>query len=103
MLYRTLQNAIAMEFLQEVGPDTLMPNFAVNFKKSGNLNDSVDKCNQLNDAVFKLNVHATDQISARRWPMLVTASYFAHHSGSGALKALKERLGVGKITDKIFC
>ena len=91
-----------MAFLQEVGPDTLMPNFAVNFKTSGHLNECIEKCNQLNDAVFKLNVHATDQISARRWPMLVTASYFAHHHGSGALKHLKERLGVGKITDKIF-
>ncbi|XP_067049281.1 L-tyrosine decarboxylase-like [Acropora muricata] len=95
------ENAKAMEFLQEVGPDTLMPNFAVNFKKSGHLNDSVDKCNLLNDAVFKLNVHATDQISARRWPMLVTASYFAHHSGSGALKALKERLGLSTVREEL--
>ena len=102
MLYRTLQNTKAMDFLQEVGPDTLMPNFAVNFRTSEGLNKSLDLCNRLNDAVFKLNVHATDQISARRWPMLVTASYFAHHHGSGALKHLKERLGVGKITDKIF-
>ena len=97
-----MQNAKAMQFLQEVGPDTLMPNFAVNFRKSRHLNDSVDKCNQLNDAVFKLNVHATDQINARRWPMLVTASYFAYHPGSGALNDSKERLGVGKITDKIL-
>lgn len=101
MLYRTLQNAKAMDFLQEVGPDTLMPNFAVNFRTSEGLNESLELCNRLNDAVFKLNVHATDQISARRWPMLVTASYFAHHPGSGALKNLKKRLGVGTITDKI--
>ena len=88
-----------MLFLQEVGPDTLMPNFAVNFKdKDGNLNKDVQKCNELNDAIFKLNVHATDQISARRWPMLVTASYFAHHIGSHALAGLKERLGVCRIT-----
>ena len=92
-----------MAFLREVGPDTLMPNFAVNFKKSdGCLNKNVDKCNQLNDAVFKLNVHATDQISARRWPMLVTASYFAHHDGSHALRGFKKRLGVGKVTDNIL-
>lgn len=96
-----MQNAKAMDFLQEVGPDTLMPNFAVNFRTSEGLNERLDLCNRLNDAVFKLNVHATDQISARRWPMLVTASYFAHHPGSGALKNLKKRLGVGTITDKI--
>ena len=84
-----------MAFLQEIGPDTLMPNFAVNFKDTaGNLNTDIDMCNALNDAVFKLNVHATDAISARRWPMLVTASYFAHHRGSRALPHLKERLGV---------
>lgn len=89
------ENTKAMAFLQEVGPDTLMPNFAVNFKHpNGSLNNKVKLCSQLNDALFKLNVHATNQISARRWPMLVTASYFAHHTGSHALQNLKERLGL---------
>lgn len=94
------ENAKAMDFLQEVGPDTLMPNFAVNFRTSEGLNESLYLCNRLNDAVFKLNVHATDQISARRWPMLVTASYFAHHPGSGALKNLKKRLGLSHVGRK---
>ncbi|XP_015765461.1 PREDICTED: uncharacterized protein LOC107344318 isoform X2 [Acropora digitifera] len=96
------KNAKAMDFLQEVGPDTLMPNFAVNFRTSEGLNKSLDLCNQLNKAVFKLNVHAKDQISARRWPMLVTSSCFADHPGSDALNKLKTRLGVGKIIAKIF-
>jgi hypothetical protein len=35
-----------------------------------------------------------DRVSAFRFPMLVTASTYAHHVHSTALKELKKRLGV---------
>ena len=79
-----------MEFLREIGPDTLIPCFAVNLKS----NDDVAKCNSINDNVFKHLVHTDKDMSAQRTPLIVTASTMSHHRNSNALNHFKENLGV---------
>ena len=85
------QDKEAMAFLQEIGPDTLVPCFSVNLKEKSN---DVDRCNAINKAIFNDLCHSTDQITARRTPMLVTSSTLEHHKHSKALENLKKKLGV---------
>ena len=87
-----------MEYLTEIGPDTLVPCFTVNLKD----NKSVDICNQINMAIFQDLSHSTGEMTAHRIPMIVTASSMLHHKHSGALKSYKKRLGVSKcVRDKL--
>ena len=79
-----------MAFLREIGPDTLIPCFAVNLKG----NKDVATCNMINDYVFKHLVHTDEDMSAQRTPMIVTASTMSHHRHSNALNHFKTRLGV---------
>lgn len=81
-----------MEYLTEIGPDTLVPCFSVNLKD----NKSVDVCNQINMAIFQDLSHSTGEMTAHRIPMIVTASSMLHHKHSTALKRYKKRLGVSK-------
>ena len=94
-----------MDFLKEVGPDTLIPCFSVNVKG----NTDVNKCNNINNAIMNMLAHASAEIMARRRPMLVTASTMSYHEGTGEytnenLNDFKARLGVRQyITkDRIF-
>ena len=84
----------AMEFLREIGPDTLVPCFSVNIKG----NKDVNICNQINDILFKDLVHTDDEMTAHRTPMIVTASTMLHHRHSSALTSFKKRLGVSHNT-----
>ena len=87
------QDHEAMEYLTEIGPDTLVPCFTVNLKG----NKSVDICNQINMAIFKDFSHSNGEATAHRIPMIVTASSMLHHKHSSALKSYKKRLGVSKL------
>ena len=79
-----------MEYLKEVGPDTMIPCFSVNVKG----NKSVEICNAINSAIFEDLSHSSSEKTAHRIPMLVTASSMLPHKNSAALKKLKKRLGV---------
>lgn len=79
-----------MEYLREVGPDTLVPCFTVNLKN----NKSVEVCNKINLAIFQELSHSSGEQTAHRIPMVVTASSMLHHKHSSALKNFKKRLGV---------
>lgn len=91
------QDHEAMEYLTEIGPDTLVPCFTVNLKG----NKSVDICNQINMAIFKDFSHSNGEATAHRIPMIVTASSMLHHKHSSALKSYKKRLGVSKLLSKL--
>lgn len=79
-----------MEYLREIGPDTMVPCFSINLKG----NEDVNLVNDIVQAVFKDLCMSDDRVSAYRYPMLVTASTFKHHNHSVALKEFKKRLGV---------
>jgi len=81
-----------MEYLQEVGPDTMIPCFSVNLK--GNKN--VEKCNEINLALFQDLAHTSSEQTAHRVPMIVTSSSLVPHKHSAAVKNFKERLGVSR-------
>ena len=81
-----------MEYLTEIGPDTLVPCFTVNLKG----NKSIDVCNSINMAIFQDLSHSDGEKTVRRIPMLVTSSSMLHHKHSTALKSFKKRLGVRK-------
>lgn len=81
-----------MEYLREVGPDTMMPCFAVNVKGNSDLN----LVNDIVQAIFRDLCMSDDRVASFRFPMLITASTFAQHSHSIALKEFKKRLGVSK-------
>lgn len=80
----------AMEYLKEVGPDTLVPCFTVNLKD----NKNVEVCNSINMAIFQDLSHSSGERTARRVPMVVTSSSMLHHKHSSALKNFKKRLGL---------
>lgn len=80
----------AMEYLKEIGPDTLVPCFTVNLKG----NKSVDVCNSLNMAIFQDLSHSSGETTAHRIPMIVTSSSMLHLKHSSALKNFKKRLGL---------
>ena len=84
-----------MDFLKEVGPDTLIPCFSVNTKG----NTDVNKCNAINNTIMNMLAHASENVMARRRPILVTASTMSYHEGIGEyrnenLHDFKSRLGV---------
>jgi len=81
-----------MEYLREIGPDTMVPCFSINIKG----NKDVKLVNDIVQAVFKDLCMSDDRVSAFRFPMLVTASTYNHHDHSTALKEFKKRLGVRK-------
>ena len=86
-----------MKFLQEVGPDTLVPCFSVNLRG----NTDVDVCNAINTAIFKDLCHATADVTAHRTPLIVTTSTLEHLKHNNALKKLKKNLGVcSTLTDQ---
>lgn len=80
----------ALEYLKEIGPDTLVPCFTVNRKG----NKSIKECNSLNMAIFQDLSHSTGETTAHRIPMIVTSSSMLHHKHSSALKNFKKRLGL---------
>ena len=80
-----------MEFLQEIGPDTMVPCFSVNLKKDSN---NVARCNAINKAIFNDLCHSTYKETARRIPMVVTTSTMVHHKHSRAMEVFKKKLGV---------
>ena len=80
-----------MDFLKEVGPDTMIPCFSVNIKG----NPDVHKCNAINNSIVGFLVHSSSVVTARRRPMQVTASTMAYHKGENKnLKDFKTRLQV---------
>ena len=85
-----VQDEEAMEYLKEVGPDTMIPCFSVNRKE----NKNVEKCNEINLALFQDLAHTSSEQTAHRIPMIVTSSSLVPHKHSVAVKNFKERLGV---------
>ncbi|XP_068716270.1 uncharacterized protein [Montipora foliosa] len=85
-----VQDEEAMEYLKEIGPDTLMPCFSVNLKD----NKSVELCNAINTALFQSLRHTSDEHSAHHIPMIVTASSMIPYKHSAAVADFKERLGL---------
>ena len=80
----------AMEYLREIGPDTLVPCFAVNVK--GNKN--VDLCNVVNTALFQNLHHFPGEQTAHRVPLIVTASSMIPDKKRLAVADFEKRLGV---------
>ena len=85
-----LKDEEVMEYLKEVGPDTLMPCFSVNIKG----NKSVELCNAVNTALFQSLRHTSDEHTAHRIPLIVTASCKIPYKQSVAVSDFKKRLGV---------
>ena len=79
-----------MLYLKEVGPDTMIPCFAVNLKR----NKDVELCNAINMALFQDLCHSSSEQTALRIPMIVTASSLVPHKHSAAVPNFKKRLGV---------
>ncbi|KAK2547035.1 L-tyrosine decarboxylase, partial [Acropora cervicornis] len=75
-----------MEYLKEVGPDTLMPCFSVNIKG----NKSVELCNAVNTALFQSLRHTSDEHTAQ---LIVTASCKIPYKQSVAVSDFMKRLG----------
>lgn len=94
-IFQLYQDEEAMEYLKEIGPDTLVPCFTVNLKD----NKNVDVCNAINMAIFQKLSHSSGERTAHRVPMVVTASSMLHHKHSSALKSFKKRLGVSGATN----
>lgn len=94
-----MQDREAMEYLKEVGPDTMIPCFSVNRK--GNKN--VEKCNEINLALFQDLAHTSSEQTAHRIPMIVTSSSLVPHKHSVAVKNFKERLGVSRTRCTKLC
>ena len=63
-----------MEYLREIGPDTLVSCFAVNAVLCSKGNKSVDLCNTVNTALFQSLHHPPGEQTAHRIPLIVTAS-----------------------------
>ena len=82
-----------MEYLKEVGPDTMIPCFSVNLKG----NNKVELCNAINSALFNDLCHSSSEQTAHRIPLLVTSSSMVPHKHSNAVPNLKKRLGVSMI------
>ena len=88
-----LKDEEVMEYLKEVGPDTLMPCFSVNIKG----NKSVELCNAVNTALFQSLRHTSDEHTAHRIPLIVTASCKIPYKQGVAVSDFKKRLGVNLI------
>ena len=85
-----LKDEEVMEYLKEVGPDTLMPCFSVNIKG----NKSVELCNAVNTALFQSLRHTSDEHTAQ---LIVTASCKIPYKQSVAVSDFMKRLGVNLI------
>ena len=92
------QDEEAMMYLREVGPDTMIPCFSVNWKE----NQSVDLCNEINNALFEDLCHTSSEHTARRIPMIVTSSSLEPHKHSAVVKRFKKRLGVSVVTIMVY-
>ena len=97
-IFQLYQDEEAMEYLKEIGPDTLVPCFTVNLKD----NKSVDVCNAINMAIFQKLSHSSGERTAHRVPMVVTASSMLHHKHGSALKSFKKRDGGKWCNDRFF-
>ncbi|EDO30282.1 predicted protein [Nematostella vectensis] len=84
------KNAEAMEYLREIGPDTLIPCFTWNLK--GNTN--VNLLNRMVEVLLADLSMSRDNKPAHRLPMVITASTHRHEQMSDSLNKLKQRLGV---------
>lgn len=84
------QDDSLMKFLQEIGPDTLIPCFSVNIRG----NTDVSLCNDIITAIFKDLCHISAEESEQRMPLIVTSSTMQDHKHSSALEHFKERLGL---------
>lgn len=82
-----------MSFLQEIGPDTLIPCFSVNIR--GNTNVKVT--NDIVNTMFNDLCHSSADESEQRIPMIVTSSTMADHRCSVTLEHFKKRLGVRRL------
>ncbi|KAL9973865.1 hypothetical protein ACROYT_G020371 [Oculina patagonica] len=83
-------DAQAMQVLQEIGPDTLIPCFSVNICG----NKDVNLCNDINAAIFNDLCHDSTEESEQRMPMIVTSSTMKDHQYGSSLEHFKERLGL---------
>lgn len=77
-----------MKILRRVGPDTLIPCFAVNIRD----NEDVETANKVNQAVFNDLSHISAEETSQRIPLIVTLSTMEAHKHP--LKKFKRRLGV---------
>ncbi|XP_067020489.1 uncharacterized protein [Acropora muricata] len=84
------QDEEAMEYLREIGPDTLVPCFAVNIKG----NKSVDLCSAVNTALFQSLHHLPGEQTAHRIPLIVTASSMIPDKKRLAVADFEKRLGL---------
>lgn len=75
-----------MRILRTVGPDTLIPCFAVNIRD----NKDVKIANKVNQAVFNDLSHISAEETSQRIPLIVTLSTME----TTPLEAFKKRLGV---------
>ena len=82
-----------MSFLQEIGPDTLIPCFSVNIRE----NTDVKVTNDIVNAMFNDLCHTSADESEQRIPMIVTSSTMADHRCSATLEHFKQRLGVRRV------
>ncbi|KAL4238900.1 hypothetical protein ACF0H5_003607 [Mactra antiquata] len=81
----------AMEFLKNVGPDTLVNAFAVNLKGNTNL----DLCNKITFEVFRRLSHTrTKEDEVYRIPLILRSSKLHPMKFGVAVKQFKERLGL---------
>lgn len=83
------ENQEIMKFLQEIGPDTLVPCFSVNIRG----NTDVNVTNDTVAAIFNDLCHGE---SEQRTPMIVTSSTMTDHRFSHSLEDFKGRLGLDK-------
>lgn len=79
-----------MTFLQEIGPDTLIPCFSVNIRS----NKDVSITNNIIQAIFNDLCHMSTGESEQRMPLIVTTSTMQDHRHSSTLEDFKEGLGV---------
>lgn len=87
-VFPSQQDGELMKILRRVGPDTLIPCFAVNIRG----NKDVQIANKVNQAVFNdLSLTSAEETS-KRIPLIVTLSTMEAHKHP--LKAFKKRLGV---------
>lgn len=87
-VFPSQQDDELMKILRRVGPDTLIPCFAVNIRG----NKDVQIANEVNQAVFNDLSHISAEETSKRIPLIVTLSTMEAHKHP--LKAFKKRLGV---------
>ncbi|KAL4229059.1 hypothetical protein ACF0H5_012097 [Mactra antiquata] len=86
---------VAMEFLKEIGPDTLINAFAVNLKG----NTDLEKCNKITLEVFRRLSHTNPYENVMRVPLILTNSALHPMKFGRAVRQFKERLGLPGHTD----